>query len=47
MKDEKIEEIKDAIIVLANSIYKINKGEMEITENTSPLNILFLSKEKK
>ncbi len=47
MKEKKIEEIKDAILILASSIYKINNGEMEITENTTPLNILFLSKEKK
>jgi hypothetical protein len=47
LKQKLIEEIKDSILTLTDSIYKIDKGEMKVTRDTTPLNILFLSKDKK
>jgi hypothetical protein len=40
MKEQAIENIKKAIIVLVNVLHKIDKNEIEVNSKTTPLNIL-------
>jgi hypothetical protein len=40
MKEQAMENIKKAILVLVNVLHKIDKNELEVSSETTPLNIL-------